>query len=382
MKRMETKGVKNDVIHNINVLMEEALAKQIFPGAVIGISKYYDGKIEKKLIVSYGTTSNTEQKKRMEKNVFFDLASLTKPLSTTLAILCLLKEKKVYLDEKLSSLLERKITKDKRDITLKHLLNHSSGLPAYKPYFKDLINIPFQQRNKTLLTWILEENLDNSPGTHSIYSDLGFMLLGGIVEVKSKEKINLFVREKIYKPLGLHKGIFYKPLTEGGKSILAKEKIFSSTEICPWRGRELCGEVHDDNAYTLGGVSGHAGLFGNIESVLHLTTSLLEQWKDRSEHPNYLNSDLQEILKKQKVDKESTWALGFDTPAKTGSSSGKYFSAGSAGHLGYTGTSFWIDPVREMAIVLLTNRVHPRRDNEKIKEFRPVFHDTVISLLD
>ena len=131
----------------------------------------------------------------------------------------------------------------------------------------------------------------------------------------------------------------------------------------------------------MGGVAGHSGLFGDIKSILKLTTFIMDQWRGRAHHPNYNTSDLQYFLKRQGGVKESTRTLGFDTPSRKDSSAGHYLSEESIGHLGFTGTSFWIDPHKELVIVLLSNRVHPQRDNIKIKKFRPLFHDEIVRSL-
>lgn len=205
------------------------------------------------------------------------------------------------------------------------------------------------------------------------------VLLGRIIEKKTGQPQHEYLNEKVMKPLGLDKGILFFPV--GRKSDTGSGESFAATENCGWRKKVLCGEVHDDNAYTLNGVAGHAGLFGNMESLLTLTTFLLDQWRHGATHPSYSNETLREFFKRQTWIPESTWALGFDTPAEKGSSAGQYLSRESVGHLGFTGTSFWIDPQKELVVVLLTNRVHPSRENNAIRSFRPLFHNTVCEAL-
>ena len=306
----------------------------------------------------------------------FDLASLTKPLATTLSILCLIKDTCISLDDSLDFLLEKEVPLEKKNITLRHLLNHCSGFPDYIPYFYKLAEFSGEQRKKILQSWVVEEPLVCAPGEKSIYSDLGFMVLGWIVEKKSGMTLEQFVFEKILKPLGLQETVFFQPLHRK-----KKERHFAATEKCAWRNRVVIGEVHDYNTHAVGGVSGQAGLFGDIRGVLELTTALLDQWQGRSSHPNYRTDDLKTFLERPNRAYKSTWALGFDTPSEKGSSSGRYFSKRSVGHLGFTGTSFWIDPEKDLVVVLLTNRVHPDKENNRIKEFRPLFHDTVVELL-
>lgn len=362
----------------LDILFEQAIKGSVFPGAVIGIGK--GGKKERKSYFFYygrrgffpGDDSPVTQK------TFFDLASLTKPLATSLAVLSLVKEKKIYLQEELPALLGVDVPKDKRKIKLYQLLNHCSGFPDHRPYFEKLALLPEGKRKKKLFSWLIEEPLVAEPGRVSIYSDLGFMILGEIIERKSGTDLDEYVAEKIYKPLGLEEGLFFRPLF--GREYKDHEK-FAATEKCAWRKKVICGEVHDDNCFVTGGVAGHAGLFGDIESVLALTVSLLDQWQNRTSHPSYENKELAEFLTRRNNIKGSTWALGFDTPAREKSSGGSLLSSQSAGHLGFSGTSFWIDREKDLVVVLLTNRVHPDRENFKIREFRPLFHDTVIRTL-
>jgi CubicO group peptidase (beta-lactamase class C family) len=361
----------------IGPILARAQKEGIFPGAVVGISGKIGGRREE-LILYWGKASLFPAPVAMNEDVFFDLASLTKPLATTLSVLCLMKEKKISLEESLSVLLKVPTDKRKEAISLKHLLAHSSGLPAHREYYKELIRYPVADRKEIITEWILKEELLYQPGTQSLYSDLDYILLGRIIEKNTGQSLHRFVADKIMQPLGLEKGIFFIPLTGDNNKELKEKKIFAATEECPWRHKVLCGEVHDDNAHAMGGVAGHAGLFGDMKSVLRLLTFLLAMWQDEAIHPNIRNRDLQRCMIRQRGDDKSTWALGFDTPAAKGSSSGSYLSATSVGHLGFTGTSFWMDREKDLVIVLLTNRVHPRRDNAGLKDFRPLFHDAVV----
>ena len=362
----------------IKKLLEEGFLKGVFTAAAAGIYKGY-GSAEKEIISFYGNAAMYPQKRILNKNDYFDLASLTKPLATTMAILCLMKEKKIDINEPLTSLMERKIKGEKKRITTRNLLGHSSGLPAHREYFKMLENIAQKEKKEIIEDIILQEELEYRPGKATLYSDLGFMLLGIIVEKKAGDTLANYVAEKVLKPLNLTNKIFYNPLAQENKT--SKIKDFVATEKCPWRKKILCGEVHDDNCYAMGGVAGHSGLFGNIEGVTAYTGKILELWKGKAEHPYIKREDLQYFLVRQQNIKANTWGLGFDTPDEKESSSGKYLSQKSVGHLGFTGTSFWIDPEKKAAIVLLTNRVHPSRENNKIKQFRPYFHDRVMEKL-
>ena len=362
----------------IKKLLQEGFMAGVFPAAAAGIS-FGCGSQKKQVVCFYGNATLYPKKRALQKNNFFDLASLTKPFATSMAVLCLIKEKKIDIEEPLASLFERKIPGEKKRITVKNLLSHTSGLPANREYYHILNNITPKDKNEFIEDIIIREKMEYSPGTKKLYSDLGFILLGRIIEKKAGYTMADYVAEKVLKPLNLKENIFYNPLNKVNKRL--KKNDFVATERCPWRKKILCGEVHDDNCYAMGGVAGHSGLFGNIEGVTALTGKILEMWQGETEHPNIKREDLEYFLTRQQIIEGSTWALGFDTPNEKESSSGKYLSPKSVGHLGFTGTSFWIDPEKKTAIVLLTNRVHPSRENNKIKKFRPYFHDRIMEKL-
>ena len=206
---------------------------------------------------------------------------------------------------------------------------------------------------------------------------MGYILLGEIVENISGQKLNELYAEIISTPLGLNNTLMFRPVDEYTSSIISD---IAATQYCPWRKKLLQGEVDDEHCWLLNGIAGHAGLFGTIHGVMDMCIHILNQWKEREKTPAYKNSLLKKALKK--VHKNSTWCLGFDTPSAVGSSGGRYLSKESVGHLGFTGTSFWIDPQKDIIVTLLTNRIHPTRENEKIKKFRPLLHDLVFQLIE
>ena len=356
---------------NLNTLFKKALCDSFFSGAAIGIS-LHAGKKRKEFRECYGKVSYSSSQ-IVTPSTFFDLASLTKPLVTTLAVLSLIKEHKLSLDAYLAPYFESEITPEKRDIKIGHLLNHCSGLAAYRPFYKEFSHHPLSERKNRICQSILEEELEYSPQTKTVYSDLGFILLDSIIEKITGTSLEIYIQEKFKKFYGSAQHLVFNPLEKNIKTCAATEK-------CPWRKKVLCGEVQDENTFSVGGISGQAGLFGTIDGVLQITAHILDIWMGVDENKNIERKQLKYFLESKNI-KESSWVMGFDTPSSGYSSGGKYLSNKSVGHLGFTGTSFWIDPERELVMVLLTNRVHPTRNNDTIRKFRPLFHDTVIESL-
>ena len=217
---------------------------------------------------------------------------------------------------------------------------------------------------------VLDGPLITTPGDKSNYSDLGYMLLHWVVEKVSGEDLDLFVSREIFEPLKID-ALFFN--AAGGA--VAASRSYAATQLCPWRNMLMLGEVDDDNAYVTGGVGGHAGLFGTADGVCRLLSALLAADMGDDQQGVFDTELVREILY---APAEERWALGFDTPSPEKSSAGQYFPADSVGHLGFTGTSFWVHRQKRVMVVLLTNRVHPFRFNDGIKAFRPRLHDAVM----
>ncbi len=358
-----------DLKCHLDRLFKNAIEEKAFSAVALGFSFIKDIEIKRKILF-YGSSGKKEI--YVDNQTFFDLASLTKPLVTVLSLLSLIEERKIFFDSLLQSLFSFKIPEDKKNIRLFHLMSHCSGLPSYRPYFKNLMKFPLELRRREVITNILEEELENLPGMKSVYSDLGYILLGYIVEEISGERLNEYWKKKIAIPLSLEKKILFPTKEDRCASTYASTRNFFNEE------EDIYLDVHDDNCRVLGGVAGHAGLFGTVEGVLSLCENLLLEWHDRSKHPSYSNELLRKVFKKEK---RVGWTLGFDTPSVQNSSSGIYFSKNSVGHLGFTGTSFWIDIEKNIVIVLLTNRVCWGIDNVKIKTIRPLVHDMIMKEL-
>jgi CubicO group peptidase (beta-lactamase class C family) len=351
-------------------LLLDAVAGGVFPGAVLLVARH-----RKTLFCeAVGNGAVLPAPRLMTRQTRFDLASLTKPLATALTALCLVSQEKLQLDDSLAELLPTAdIPQDKKKITLRQLLCHCSGLPAWKPYYLSLQTLPLKDRKATLRHMILQEPLDSAPGI-TTYSDLGFLLVEWILDQMSGQNLHDFTRQNLFGHLGCATPSFL-PLDQGSAQDPSE---FADTEYCSWRARTISGQVHDENAYVIGGVAGHAGLFGTAFEVKCVLDAILDTLSTGNTSAPWTRERLSEFLRPARLDPASTWALGFDTPASSDSSAGHHFSAETVGHLGFTGTSFWLDLQREIAVILLTNRIHPSRDNEKIRDFRPLLHDAVM----
>jgi CubicO group peptidase (beta-lactamase class C family) len=370
--------------HAVEDAFHDSIAQGVFPGAVVLVGKAEDVVYEK----AFGYRSLAPEKTVLNANTVFDLASLTKPLATTMAIMHLMREKKVRLDDQVTRFIPTYGVFGKHVTTLRHLLNHSSGLPAWKPYYEEIIKLEKAGRihfiasraaHHFVMEQIHREKPLDAPGKCALYSDLGFMLLGEIVETTSGATLDRFCQERVFRPLGLRSTAFVDLTQLKTRRLEPVEEVIAPTENCPWRKKILCGEVHDDNAYAMGGVAGHAGLFSSARDV-HALIGFLNRCLRGQDHslPEAL---IAQFFTRDESVPNSSYALGWDTPSPKESASGNNFSPRSVGHLGFTGTSIWWDLEKNCHIILLTNRVHPSRKNEKIKEFRPYIHDLIMKAL-
>ncbi len=361
--------------------MQSAVEEGVFPGAVLlvrirGLVAYNR---------AFGYAALIPHKEPASLDTVYDLASLTKPLATATAVLCLVQDGRLSLEDPLHDILEELKDREIGEATVFHLLNHSSGLPAWRPFYERIAEqdrthpgfLGSQAARQAVLDSIGHESLVFPIGARGLYSDLGFMLLGLLVERLTGRSLVPFCRERVYEPLRADPLCFIetsKDCTVGTCDPPSNFNSVAATEDDPWRGRVLRAEVHDENAYAMGGVAGHAGLFGTASAVLAVSGAWLEGCLGRG---NLFSPELvRHFVTRQDRTAGSSWGLGWDTPSPP-SSSGTRFSPNSFGHLGYTGTSLWVDPVRELEVILLSNRVHPTRQNIGIQRFRPLIHDLI-----
>ena len=354
----------------IDHTMKEAVEEGVFPGAVLLAAKGEEVLIYQ----AYGSASLVPGKRPMTPDTVFDLASLTKPLATALAAMDFIAQGRLRLDDPVEKLGDPFLYPGKEKITLRQLLAHTAGFPAWQPYYLELERWD-GDRKAALRRMVRRESLQHPPGSQTLYSDLGFIFLDWILEEASGRDLHSWTREHIYRPLGL-KGMGFRPLTAAGPE---NPEQYAATEDCPWRKKILCGEVHDENTYAAGGVSGQAGLFGTALEVFRLLRELKRAYDSPASSRLFDGNLVRTFWARPETPEDNPRALGFDIPSGTDSSAGRFISPRSIGHLGFTGTSFWFDLDRDLLVILLTNRVHPTRSNEKIKRFRPLIHDLIFS---
>ncbi len=348
----------------IQHVLTAAVEDSVFPGAVLLAA--IKGEIV--FLEAVGKTSSTPSAIPVSTNTVFDIASLTKPLATLLSMMILVDQNLLDPKSCLTDVSDSFKSGTSANTPIKYLLNHCGGMPDWRPYYKELPRDKESAR-KALRSMMSHQELEYTPGTKEIYSDPGFMLLGWLIEDLSAMPLDLFAEKQIYNPLGLsHTG--FNPLSRS----LFDDDDFAATEDCPWRGRVIVREVHDENAWAVGGVCGHAGLFSTAEEVYTLTRALPQAPSGLGDRI-YSKSTAGAFLNIADLVANSDWWMGLMTPTPGASSAGKYFSPRSVGHLGYSGCSFWVDPEVDLTVVLLSNRVHPTRKNEKIKKFRPEIHN-------
>lgn len=349
----------------VHELMLKGLREKVFPGAVLLV-----GQGDTRLFFHAYGRANLFSGEAMTRETVFDLASLTKPLATTLAVARLVDLGRLDLDRPVVNWLPVLTGSDKADLTARQLLCHQSGFPAHRRFYMALKSMAPEARKVAVLDLLRQEPLVYPPGQATCYSDLGFMLLCRIVEAASGCALDRFVKSEIYVPMELD-DIFFVDLLGRQKP----SRSYAATELCPIRNRLLIGEVHDDNAWFAGGIDGHAGLFGTAGAVFKLLRLLATSLQGGGGGTFLSKEILAEVFY---GGKGACLPLGFDRPSANNSSAGHYFSVHSVGHLGFTGVSFWMDLEKDVIVILFTNRVHPFRWNNRLRPFRPEIHDRIM----
>jgi len=339
-----------------------------FPGAVLAVGRH--GRLALLAAVGRYGKGGADDPRPVEPATMYDLASLTKVVGLTSACMLLVDEGKLALDAPVQRYVPEFRGDGKEAVTIRHLLTHSSGLPAWRPLYQEA-------DSRATALWVVNTTpLATPPGRAYVYSDLGAMVLTEVVERITGEPLDRFLERRVFRPLGM-------PATRYLPPERWRERIAPTENDTSFRHRMLRGEVHDENAGRLGGVSGHAGLFSNALDLSRFAAMLLNggSW----DTVQLIHSEtIADFTRRQGVVPGSSRALGWDTPPdppESTSSAGTGLSPRAFGHTGFTGTSLWMDPQKDLFIILLTNRVHPTRANTAILRVRPRVADFVVGAL-
>lgn len=342
------------------LILQSGVEAHAFPGAAVAVTHH--GKV-----VAYkavGRLTYDDASAEVHADTIFDLASLTKAVATTTMAMILYQRGQLELEAPVCGVVPEFASQDarRREITFRMLLAHSSGLPAYVRLFDTA------RTRESLIEAAMEIPLIAAPGAQSEYSDIGFIVLGEALARLADETVDRFCQREIFGPLAMSRTAFVPP-QEWRKTIPPTEDDQN------FRKRIIKGEVQDENASVMGGVAGHAGLFAPGEDMATFAQCLLNGGR-----PILRPETVALFTRREESPPDTSRALGWDTPSRR-SQSGTMFSPPSFGHLGYAGTSLWIDPQQEISISLLTNRTWPDRRSTKIKEIRPAFHDAIMKVL-
>lgn len=352
-------------------VLEQAIAERVFPGCAFGVLAGDEIVLQDGL----GRFTYEDEAPAVLPQTVYDVASLTKVVATTAAVMLLVQRNQLNLDEPLEALLPafaagRALDDPALRITLRHLLAHSSGLPGYVEFFRTCFT------PEALLKACMELKVQAAPGTRAEYSDPGFILLGKALEAMIGEPLDVWVRREVIGPLGLTATGFCPP--ESTRPAIPPTEVEETL-----RHRRIQGEVQDENAFVLGGVSGHAGLFSNVPDLLRFAGEILDAGvgsEADGERARLFEPGTVESFAQRQGPAASSRALGWDTPSGKPSTAGSHFSPHSIGHLGFSGCSLWIDLEARAAIALLTNRTWPKRPagpSQLFREVRAGFHDAV-----
>ena len=346
-------------------LLHEAIRQRAFPGAALAVTHHGA------LIASqgFGRFTYDPTSPEIRTDTVFDLASVTKVAATTAIAMVLYERGLLPLESSVAAILPDFVSlapleqqADREAVTVRMLLAHSSGLPAYLKLFETA------RTREELIRSAMATPLMAPPGTKAEYSDIGFILLGEILAHLTKSPLHVFAQKEIFAPLGMSRTCFNPPAEwQSGIPPTEDDRAF--------RQRIIQGEVNDENASVMEGVAGHAGLFAPASDVARFAECML-----RGGSPIFQPATVELFTRREAVPAGTSRALGWDTPSQP-SSAGAHFSARSHGHLGFTGASLWIDPDRQLSVTLLTNRTWPDRSSQAIKKIRPLVHDAIVEAL-
>lgn len=354
--------------NTLRSLCTRAAADGVVPGCVVLVGRGGETLFHE----AFGLRQIVPDPRPAATDVVYDLASLTKPLITSVLVMQGVASGRWDVDDPLHRHLSGFDVGPRRAVTIRHLLAHAAGFPAHRLFYEDAFAAhggPSAAGRDSVIRAALHEPLVAAPGEHSLYSDVGFIVLGALLEQAHGARLDAIAERSIFGPLGV---------ADLGFSLPAGP--VAPTERCPVRRRLMVGEVHDLNAFAMGGVAGHAGLFGTAGGVAALLRALLADF--HTGPGRLVDRDVLRTFWRPAGIPGSTWRLGWDGPSPTASLAGDRLSRAAVGHLAFTGCSIWLDPIQAVFVVMLSNRIHPAvRDEPLFRALRPLVNDEALGAI-
>jgi len=380
------------VFNEVTAIMERGVEDGIFPGAVLLVG--VEGQVAlhrsfgKRFTTSGRNGPHFEGPAEMQPDTVFDIAALTNIVVTTTLIMKLVEAQQLRLEDRVSRYLAGFGVHGKSAITVGHLLAHAAGLPAWIPFFEELVRqnagarmgiLTSRGARQFVFNTINRAPLKHEPGTRQLYSDPGFMLLGHLIEELTGVPLDRAAQRLIFQPLGMKSTSYIDLSMIKRRGIHPVTDLIAPTEECSWRKRVLCGEVHDDNAWAMGGIAGHSGVFSTAADLHRFAVEMLKAWQG---HSSFLDAaTVRSFWQGLAEPLDGSWRYGWDSPGEENEMRESGLSAEAVGESGFTGCSLWLEPARGIDIILMSNRVHPSRNNRKIRAFRPTLHAAVMQAL-
>lgn len=374
-----------EAFQEVSTLLKKGVDDAVFPGAVLIVGK--NGQIVFREAVGNKAVASTRNQTPLPMAIetVFDIASVTEILITTSILMKLVEANHIRLDDRISRYVQPFGVFGKSKVTLEQVLSHRSGLPAWMPFYEDLLRENAGARMGILTSKGAREFIYNQinrcelkyePGTKQVYSDVGFILLGHLVEVLTGLSLERAAQRFIIQPLGLKSTSYIDLSMIKRRGIHPVTDLIAPTEECSWRKKLLCGEVADDNAWAMGGIAGHSGVFSTAFDLHAFAREVLASFHRQS---NFLSRHVLDVFWSPVPNEgDSAWRFGWDSPSEENGMNQSKLSKDAIGICGFTGCSLWLEPQLGLDVILMTNRVHPNRSNKKIRSFRPHLHDAIL----
>lgn len=383
----------NEASRSLIDLMNEGVADSVAPGMVLLIGRSGQLVFGHSAGRRYSKPDVQDEKNLMSVDTVFDVGALTSTLVTTTLIMKLVESGKLKLDDKVSRYVQGYSVLGKSAVTIGHLLSHCGGLVSWLPYYEELIKantgarlgvVSSRGAKDYIVNALTRMPLKSEAGSKQVYSELGILLLGHIVEMLTGMSLDKAAQKIIFMPLGMRSTSYIDLSMIKRRGIHPVTDLIAPTEECSWRKRILCGEVHDENCWVMGGIAGHSGLFSSALDIHTFCAEMLAAYKGNS---NFLKRQTilefwqNPALQSRIEESGEGWQYGWDTPGKENGLENSKLGRHAVGACSFTGCSMWIEPDLDLDIILLTNRVHPSRSNKKIVSFRSSLHSRIIETL-